>query len=96
MVTASVDSYLARGASRAWDVVWADPPYDWPSASVATALSTLLVSGGLAEDGLVVVERRTRDPEPVWPAELTETWSRRYGETTLYYCRRGLTGKDDA
>ena len=95
VVTAGVDSYLARGVQRVWDVVWADPPYDLPSGQLVAELATLLAAGGLAADGLVVVERRTRDPEPAWPAELTETWSRRYGETTLYYCRPGTAGEDD-
>ena len=38
----------------------------------------------LAPDGLVVVERSSRDTPPTWPESLTDQRKRRYGETTLY------------
>jgi len=89
VVTATVDGYLARPAGHRWDVLWFDPPYELPATVIEQQLGTLLAASALAGDGLIVVERSSRDMEPDWPAELTVRWSRRYGETTLYYCRSG-------
>lgn len=85
VVPSTVGSYLA-GAPEVFDVVWLDPPYATDGADVDQVLATLL-DGWLATDGLVVVERSRRDPAPHWPAALAEQWSRRYGETQLYFGR---------
>jgi 16S rRNA (guanine966-N2)-methyltransferase len=34
---------------------------------------------------MVVVERSSRSPEPVWPGAIDGARSKRYGETTLWY-----------
>lgn len=88
VVTASVDAFLA-GVSRTFDVVWFDPPYDVPTATVEAQVR-VVVDRWLAPDGLVVVERSSRDTPPTWPTSLTDQRSRRYGETTLY-----LAAKED-
>lgn len=85
VVTAPVEAYLAEPASRQYDVVWLDPPYSLASDAVGRVAARLLDGGWLAADGLVVAERATRDEPPPWPAALCRTWSRRYGETTLYF-----------
>ena len=84
VVTASVETFLAESAPRPFDVVWLDPPYALGSDAVARVVALLVGRGWLARDGLVVVERATRDEAPVWPPTLPTAWSRRYGETTLY------------
>ena len=43
----------------------------------------------VAADGLLVLERASRDEPPVWPAGVTDSWERRYGETTLYLGTKG-------
>jgi 16S rRNA (guanine966-N2)-methyltransferase len=48
-------------------------------------LTAAVTHGWLAADGLLVVERSVRTPELAWPLALPEGWSRRYGETVLYY-----------
>lgn len=88
VVASSVDAYLA-GAPQVFDVVWFDPPYDLPTA-VVDAQVAAVVDRWLAPDGLVVVERATRDTPPSWPDSLTDQRTRRYGETTLY-----LASKED-
>lgn len=82
VVAASVDTYLA-GPVQVFDVVWFDPPYDVPNAVVEAQVARV-VDAWLAPDGLVVVERSSRDEPIAWPDALTDQRSRRYGETTLY------------
>lgn len=66
------------------DLVFLDPPYDVPTATVESLLASI-GEHGVAERGLVVVERSARDRAPAWPAAFTDTWEKNYGETTLYY-----------
>jgi 16S rRNA (guanine966-N2)-methyltransferase len=80
---ADVRRFLAGSRLTTYDVVLVDPPYD---VEVAPVLEALLP--WVAEDGLVVVERRTRSGAPALPDGLVEERSRRYGEATLWYFRR--------
>ena len=70
---------------RAFDLGFIDPPYDVPGADVDLLVSELAAAGGLAPQALVVIERSRRSDPPVWSAEFTTTWDRRYGETTLHF-----------
>ena len=88
VVTQSVDAYLA-GTPHTFDVVWFDPPYELPTAVVEAQVAAV-VDRWLASDGLVIVERSSRDTPPSWPISLTDVRKRRYGETTLY-----LAAKED-
>jgi len=45
--------------------------------------------GWLAHDGVVLVERSSRTPPPQFPAVLADVWSRRYGETQIWFATRG-------
>ena len=88
VVAASVDAYLTDREPTPFDVVWLDPPYAVSSDAVARLAVVLLKRGWLADDGLLVAERSTRDAAPSWPPELRNTWSRRYGETTLHFATK--------
>jgi 16S rRNA (guanine966-N2)-methyltransferase len=83
VVAQSVERYLA-GTPQAYGVVFLDPPYAEP---VDEALAALAMGGWLVEDGVVCVERATRDAAVTWPEGLGELRSRRYGDTTLWYGR---------
>jgi len=80
-----VERVLAGAAPASYDVVFLDPPY---SDSVAANLDRIVEGGWLTADGVVAVERATRDPLPGWPAGIEPIRSRRYGEATLWYGRR--------
>ncbi len=82
VVDADVTRFLGTEPSP-HQVVVLDPPYELEVDGVLTA-----VLPWLAEQGLVVVERRTRGPAPVLPSGLREERSRRYGEATLWYFSR--------
>lgn len=72
-----------------YDVVFADPPYAVTQAEIATVLGRL-AHGWLNQDALVIVERATRDGDFGWPPGYVPGKSRRYGEATFWYGRRGL------
>jgi pantetheine-phosphate adenylyltransferase/16S rRNA (guanine(966)-N(2))-methyltransferase RsmD len=72
-----------------FDVVFLDPPYSTPAAQVSAVLVDLLAHGWLRPEGLVVVERATRDGAPDWPAGLVGDRGRQYGEASLWYGHAG-------
>ena len=82
VVALPVERYLA-GEPVPYDVVALDPPYERDVEPVLAA-----VVPWVREDGVVVVERRTRGPAPTWPEGLSAERSRRYGEATLWYGSR--------
>lgn len=67
----------------AFDVVWLDPPYGVDTAKLDAVLESVLAQGWVRPDGVVIVERAGRSSPPAVPG--TESWSRRYGDTTLYW-----------
>ena len=72
-----------KSASGSWDLVFVDPPYAVPNEQVSELLEALTPK--LAEGAVVVVERSSRDPEPVWGEGLYCFSTRQHGETVLYY-----------
>ena len=65
-----------------FDLVFCDPPYRLDDDELALDLAAL--TGLLAPDALVVVERSSRSPEPRWPSGFVVERTRRYGETALH------------
>ena len=99
VVAGAVAGYLA--ASRGpFDVVVADPPYDYPGADLTGVLAALVTGGSLVTGADVVVERSVRSGEIDWPAGLTPVRSKRYGDTVLHYAAaeppRLITGTEQA
>jgi len=81
---AKAETYLLRvPEGLAWDLVFIDPPYDLDEDGLAGVLQAL--TAHLAPGAVVVVERSTRSPEPVWPDGLERFSERAYGETTLWF-----------
>ncbi len=72
-----------KSASGPWDLVFVDPPYAMPNEQVTELLEAL--TPRLAEGAVVVVERSSRDAEPVWGEGLYCFSTRQHGETVLYY-----------
>lgn len=79
VIGSSVEAFLA-GLPSAYDLVVLDPPYETPVEPVLDLLRPWTSPGSV-----VVVERRTRGPEPQPPEWLVAERSRRYGEATLWY-----------
>lgn len=80
---ATVAAVLAAGTAAPVDLVLADPPYEVSAADI-DALPGLLVAGGWAAAGtVVVIERAASSPAVAWP-DGWQVWpSRRYGDTGL-------------
>jgi 16S rRNA (guanine966-N2)-methyltransferase len=87
VVDADVEAFLAREPSP-YELVVLDPPYE---TDVEPVLE--LLRPWLAEGAIVVVERRTKGPEPTGPDSLVHDRSRRYGEATLWYFRAAPTSR---
>lgn len=85
--TASVATFLgARDCetlSGEFDLVLLDPPYDVSEEDVAQVLS--LLGPWITPDALVVVERSSRSPEPLWPDFLVKEDQRTWGETVAWF-----------
>lgn len=96
VVVGSVPQVLARGTTRRYDVVFADPPYPLDDDAIAADLALLIDQGWLAEDALVILERGKRSKEPRWPEGLEPTRSKKYGETKIWYARTTDTAASDA
>ena len=88
VTTSTVSQLLSGPAETPYDIVWLDPPYALPEEELSAAVGAILDRGWLAEDGLLVVERSSRTPDPVLPPALADVWGRRYGETTIHYATR--------
>ena len=86
VVRSSTQTYLDAAEGQQFDVIALDPPYDLGEQELAANLVT--VARLLAEDGVVLVERSTRTPEPTWPESLVRFREKRYGETVLWWAER--------
>lgn len=80
-----VEHFLPVDAEPRYDLALVDPPYE---LDVVPVLELLVP--WLADDAVVVVERRTRDAPLAWPAAYEPVRDRRYGEATLWYARGPL------
>lgn len=78
----SVQSFL-DGTDAGFDLVFIDPPYELGEAELAQNLLTLTPK--LHELAVVMVERGSRSPEPLWPAGLELDRRKDYGDTTLWW-----------
>lgn len=88
----TADAFL-RVAGASFDIVFIDPPYDLDEQELATTLA--LVAPRLAIDGLVLIERAARSPEPMLPAELAVQRHKRYGDTAIWWVSRAASAPDD-
>jgi len=85
VVTGPVAGALAHVPAPPYDVAFLDPPYAQDERAVASDLAALLEQEWLVPGAMVVVERGSRGPEPTWPAGLTGSRQKKYGETVLWY-----------
>ena len=90
VVAGRVERVVSRPTgSAAYDLLFADPPYELTDDDLRAVLTAAADNGWLAADALLVVERATRGGEWSWPAGVDALRARRYGEATLWYGRAG-------
>lgn len=84
-----VAEYLASASRRrdAFDLVFVDPPYAAPLASVEAVLAALVAV--LADGARVVLHRRAGDEAPTAPRGLSLIDRRRYGDAELWLYEEG-------
>lgn len=70
-----------------FDVVFLDPPYDLPDATLDAQLGLLVTPGWLGDDAFVVAERSARGVV-VPPPGLEMTWERTFGDTLIAFMHR--------
>ena len=79
-----VESFLERASlDDSWDLVFLDPPYPLDEPALSAVLAKL--NAHLAPAAVVVVERSSRSPEPVWPEGMERFAEKKYGETRLWF-----------
>ena len=78
---------LGPNPDPAYDVLFADPPYDVPTKQLGAVLTGLADGGWLTQEALVVVERSKRD-DWEWPEGYAASHDRKYGEARLWYGHR--------
>jgi 16S rRNA (guanine966-N2)-methyltransferase len=88
VVAEPVEVLVRRPAVQPYDMIFADPPYELANRAVEDVLAGLLSSGWLAASGLVVVERSARSDAITWPADVSPSRTRTYGETVLHIAER--------
>jgi 16S rRNA (guanine966-N2)-methyltransferase len=84
VLAVKAEKAAAQLAESAFDVVFADPPYELPSVQVAGVLATLAQGAAARAGAVVVVERATRDRWE-WPLGYRALHDRKYGDATLHY-----------
>lgn len=89
-VAKSVDSVLTgfrlAPPTRAFDLVFIDPPYEVSSAEVAENLTMLVPA--LSADAWVVVERSSRSSDFAVPSGLALVEAKNYGDTKVFWLER--------
>lgn len=77
-----VETYLAASPAYQFDLALLDPPYEVCEADLARVLESLMP--WMSTDGLIVVERDKKSPEPLWPAGVVLDDERKWGDTRVW------------
>jgi 16S rRNA (guanine966-N2)-methyltransferase len=78
-----VKTYLSKFAPERMDLIFLDPPYEMPLASVQEDLENVVMNGYLEDEGRVVVHRPVKDRR-LKPVGLKLLWERDYGQAHIY------------
>ncbi len=89
LVTGSMAQVAATTPDDPVSLVFLDPPYDVSATALQALLASLDDHGWLAGDAVIVVERPAADPVSPLPGQVEQVAHRRYGDTALWYGRRG-------
>ena len=77
-------TYVTPHESQQFDVVFIDPPYAVEDEVCNTLLRDLVHNHVVREDGVVILERSARSPEPQVPEDWEIVRAKNYGETAVY------------
>ncbi|WP_124054660.1 16S rRNA (guanine(966)-N(2))-methyltransferase RsmD [Arcanobacterium ihumii] len=85
-----VETYLVSQAVPTFDLIFIDPPYAYTEDELAQVLGLAVLH--VAEDGMIVVERDKKSPEPQWPSGFELDDERKWGDTRVWSAIRSELG----
>jgi 16S rRNA (guanine966-N2)-methyltransferase len=85
IINRPAESVVAAAPDKPFDLIFADPPYAITDAQLTKVLDGLVLNAWTAPGTLLIVERASRSPQPLWPSPVESLRDKRYGDTTLYW-----------
>jgi len=85
VIARPAESVVAVTAETPFDLVFADPPYAITDSQLGKVLDGLVLNGWTTPGTVLIVERASRSPRPLWPSPVESLRDKRYGDTTLYW-----------
>ena len=81
----TVFEFLNHNASKPYEIIYIDPPYEVDNLEVEKILKKILVLGLLSKFGVVAIERDAKAKSFTWPDGLSELKIRSYGAGAIHY-----------
>jgi 16S rRNA (guanine966-N2)-methyltransferase len=81
----TVFEFLNHTASKPYEIIYIDPPYEVDNVEVEKILKKILTLGLLSKFGLVAIERDAKAKTFSWPDGLSELKVRSYGAGAIHY-----------
>ncbi len=81
----SAQKFLEIPKTASYDIVYVDPPYDFPDVELFKCLVELRAGDFVKDDGMVVVERARKSTSMNWPSGFEPIRERSYGQAVIYY-----------
>jgi 16S rRNA (guanine966-N2)-methyltransferase len=85
VIARPAEAVVAVSADTPFDLIFADPPYAVTDAQLGKVLDGLVLNNWTTPGTVLIVERATRSPRPLWPSPVESLRDKRYGDTTLYW-----------
>lgn len=85
------ESFASGAPDEPYDLVLVDPPYAMEHEKLQALLNDL--ARWTAPEGLIILERQSRSPEPTWNPPLEPFRTRSYGGTVVYWGLRPGTSE---
>jgi len=83
--TKTIFEFLNHAASKPYEIIYIDPPYEVDNVEVEKILKKILTLGLLSKFGLVAIERDAKAKTFSWPDGLSELKVRSYGAGAIHY-----------
>jgi 16S rRNA (guanine966-N2)-methyltransferase len=78
-----VKALLLKSPDQRFDMIFLDPPYNMPSASVRADCESIVMQGYLSDEGRLVVHRPAKE-QNLEPLGLAVVWEREFGQSRVF------------
>jgi 16S rRNA (guanine966-N2)-methyltransferase len=88
MFTMTANRFLDFAATQRpapYDVIFMDPPYDFPNIEIESILQRIVEYQLLEPHGIIAVERKSKSKPFQWPLTMVELKVRSYGQGSIFY-----------